>query len=128
MLEIKPSTELKQVAEYCKKCGKAPGEEFYLYIAVNADKQLAACLFEVGGEAVTVLYYDCGDENDYWLFDGMLRSGFNYAFEQGINSGRIPEPFRIKFQRFFSKLNYPISTDFDITNFFNKYKNCRLEA
>lgn len=125
MLEIKPCTDLKPIAEYCKKCGKIPSDEFYLYLAVNSDKQLGACLFEVGGEAVTVIYYDCADENDYWLFDGMLRAGFNYAFEQGLKTGCIPEPFRMRFQRFFAKLNYPITTEFDITNFFKKYKNCR---
>lgn len=124
MLEIKPCTDLKPIAEYCKLCGKIPDDSFYLYLAENNGKRLGSCLFEVSGEAVTVLYYDCADETDYWLFDGMLRAGFNYAFEQGLETGRIPEPFRIKFQRFFAKLNYPIAPEFDITNFFKKYKNC----
>lgn len=125
MLEIKSCTEPKPIAEFCKKCGKIPDKSFYLYLATNSDKQLGACLFEVSGEAVTPLYYECEDETDYWLFDGLLRAGFNYAFEQGIATGSIPEAFRIKHQRFFSKLNYPITSEFDITNFFKKYKNCK---
>jgi len=125
MLELKPCIEKKRIAEYCKKCGKLPDDSFYLYLAADKEQQLAACLFEVSGNGVSVLFYDCADESDYWLFDGMLRSGFNYAFEQGIATGRIPEPFRIQFKHLFSKLNYPVTTEFDITNFFQKYKNCK---
>ena len=127
MLEIKPCTEKKKIAETCKKCGKIPDESFYLYLAVNKDEQLAACLFEVSGDSVSALFYECADECDYWLFDGLLRAGFNYAFEQGLTTGRIPEPFRIARQRLFSKLNYPATTEFDITNFFKKYKNCSMD-
>lgn len=125
MLEITPCTKTKRLAEYCKKCGKLPDESFYLYLATNADKQIAACLFEVDSEAVRVLLYECEDDADYWLFDGMLRAGFNYAYEQGLAKGCIPEAFRIEYQRFFGKLNYPATPEFDITNFFSKYKNCK---
>lgn len=124
MLEIKPCTDKKKLLKYCKECGKIPDESFYLYIATNKEQHLAACLFEVSGDSVRVLLYHCEDETDYWMFDGMLRSGFNYASEQGITTGCIPESFRIKYHWFFSKLNYPITAEFDITNFFQKYKNC----
>lgn len=125
MLEIKPCTHTKELAEYCRKCGKIPDEAFYLYVAEDKGKRLAACLFEVESGGVRVLLYECEDESDYWLFDGMLRAGFNYAWEQGITAGFIPERFRIKHQRFFAKLNYPAQPEFDITNFFQKYKNCK---
>jgi hypothetical protein len=125
MLEIKPSTDIKRVAGFCRKLGRVPSEAYYLYTAENAGKSLASCLFEVGGEAVTFLLYECEDKNDYWLFDGILRAGFNYAFEHGINTGRIPEEQRHKYEGLFAKLNYPAAPEFDITNFFKKYKNCR---
>lgn len=125
MLEIKPCTERKKIAEYCKKCGELPDEAFYLYLAVSREEQLAACLFKVSGDCVTARFYECADEGDYWLFDGMLRAGFHYAYEQGIPTGCIPESFRAERQRLFSKLNYPITPEFDITNFFKKYKNCK---
>jgi hypothetical protein len=125
MLEIKPSTDKKRIAAFCRRLGKLPSEAFYLYTAENAGETLASCLFEVGGEAVAFLLYDCVDMNDYWLFDGMLRAGFNYAFEHGIVTGIIPEEQRAQYEGLFAKLKYPAAPEFDITNFFKKYKNCR---
>lgn len=124
MLEIKLCTDKKTVAGYCGKCGKVPDEAFYLYLAADKDKRLAAALFEVGNQSVSVLLYECEDGTDYWLFDGMLRAGFNYAFDQGLETGHIPEKFRLKHSRLFEKLNYPAAAEFNITNFFKKYKNC----
>ncbi|MCL2033989.1 MAG: hypothetical protein FWG94_04570 [Oscillospiraceae bacterium] len=125
MLELKPCVNMKMITKACKKCGKLPDASFYLYLATDKEEELASCLFEVSGDSVTALLYECLDDADYWLFDGLLRSGFNYAFEQGITTGRIPETFRVQNHRLFSKLNYPITPAFDITNFFSKYKNCK---
>ncbi len=125
MLEIKLCTDKKQIAAYCKKLGTMFGEAFYMYTAMNKNELLAACLFEVESDAVRARLYECADQDDYWLFDGMLRAGFNYAFEQGIARGRIPEEFRALHESLFKKLNYPAAPEFDITNFFKKYKNCR---
>jgi hypothetical protein len=102
-----------------------PGEAFYLYIAENSGKTIASCLFEVGGDSVAFLLYECEDKDDYWLFDGMLRAGFNYAFEHGISTGCIPEEQRMRYAGLFARLNYPAAPEFDITNFFKKYKNCK---
>lgn len=124
MLEIKPCTAKKKIAEYCRKCGKLPDESFYLYLALNRDELLAAALFEVGGESVKVLLYEAADEADHWLFDGMLRAGFNYAYDHGLATGCVPEAFRLSHRNLFAKLNYPVTAEFDITNFFRKYKNC----
>jgi hypothetical protein len=125
MLEIKPSTDKKLIAAQCRKLGLLFGEAFYLYVAVNSGDIIASCLFEVGGNSVSFLLYECEDKDDYWLFDGMLRAGFNYAFENGIGTGRIPEEQRLWYAGLFAKLNYPAATEFDITNFFKKYKNCK---
>jgi hypothetical protein len=125
MLEIKLCTDRKQITARLKKLGKPFSEAFYMYTAANRGEPLAACLFEVESEAVRACYYDCADAGDYWLFDGMLRAGFNFASEQGILYGRIPEEFRALHEDLFSRLNYPAEPEFDITNFFKKYKNCR---
>ena len=125
MLEIKPSTDKRQIAACCKKAGLFPSEAFYLYIAENNGQTLASCLFEVGGDSVAFRFYKCEDKTDYWLFDGMLRAGFNYAWGQGISTGRIPEEQRLVHAGLFAKLNYPAAHEFDITNFFKKYKNCK---
>ncbi len=125
MLEIKLCTDKKRIAAYCKKLGIIFSEAFYLYTAVNRGGELAACLFEVGSDAVCARLYECADPEDYWLFDGMLRAGFNYASEQGIAKGCIPEELRALHESLFNRLNYPAAPEFDITNFFKKYKNCR---
>lgn len=128
MLELKKCTDKKLFTQYCKKCGKIPDESFFMYIASDRDKLLAAALFEVECESVSVLMYECADssagETDYWLFDGIMRAGFNYASEQGIETGCISESFRLEWHKLFEKLNYPAAAEFNITNFFKKYKNC----
>lgn len=124
MLTITPCVDKPEIAAWCKKCGKVPSAAFYLYRAENRGEPLAAALFEVGGDQVQVVRYEAADPADYFLFDGILRAGLNYAAEQGIEQGYLPEEFRLSHEGLFSKLNYPIQPRFNITNFFQKYKNC----
>lgn len=124
MLTITPRLDAKTVAAYCQKYGKPYSEAFYLYLAENRGEVQAAGLFEVGGDRVTVAYFEALDQADYFLFDGVLRAGLNYAAEQGVENGRIPERFRTEHKELFDRLNYPVQPDFNITNFFQKYKNC----
>ena len=124
MLEVKPSTDPKLLAEYCKLCGKIPGPQFFLYLATQRGELLAAGLFEIGSSSVDVVFYR-GDAEDPWLLDAVLRAGLNYAASHGITIGRLPEEFRQAHGALFAKLNYPLEAEFDITNFFRKYKNCR---
>ncbi|MCL2856800.1 MAG: hypothetical protein FWE19_03630 [Oscillospiraceae bacterium] len=123
MLEIKPCTDLKLLAEYCGKCGKMPGPQFYLYLAKKGELLLAAGLFEIGSSSVDAVFYQ-GDETDPWLLDAVLRAGLNYAASHDIPTGRLPEEFRQEHRTLFAKLNYPPQAEFNITNFFGKYKNC----
>lgn len=127
MLEIKPSLDNRLIAAYCKKCGKLPGPEFYLYQATNRGEQLAAALFEVTSDRVSVLWYQAEDEGDFYLLDAVLRAGLNYAAEHGISTGCLPEEFRQAHSASFAKMNYPAQSVFDITNFFAKYKNCNSQ-
>lgn len=125
MLTITPCLEKQTVAAYCKKCGKLYDAAYYLYLAENRGEVQAAGLFEVGGDRVSTIYYEGLEPDDHFLFDGILRAGLNYAAEQGIENGHIPEEFRQAHKALFGKLNYPIQPDFNIVNFFQKYKNCR---
>lgn len=124
MLTITPSVEKAVVAEYCKRCKRPYSEAFYLYRAEDRGETLAVCLFEVGASEVRVLLYEGADQDDLYLFDGLLRAGLNYASEHGIENGCIPEEFRQRHEALFAKLNYPVQRVFNITNFFSKYKNC----
>jgi hypothetical protein len=123
MLEIKPSTQMDQIKSYCLKCDRAPSEAFYLYTALDRGDILAAGLFEMLSDKVQVVYYE-GDDNDPFLFDGVLRAGLNYAADQGVENGYIPEAFRQTHKDKFARLNYPPSPQLNIVNFFKKYKNC----
>lgn len=125
MLEITLCLEEKVLAEYCRQCGRLPGPAFYLYQARDRDKLLAAALFQVGSDQVDVLLYD-SQEDDVFLFDAMLRAGLNYAGDQGISHGCLPEAFRQEHGAYFKTLNYPAQAIFNITNFFQKYKRCIL--
>ncbi|MCL2580697.1 MAG: hypothetical protein FWE32_11840 [Oscillospiraceae bacterium] len=124
MLEITPTTDVNLLTAYCKKCGKLPDPAFYLYIAKDRDVQLAAGLFEIFSDSVEVVFYHA-DETDPHLFDAILRAGLNYAAEHGIKTGRLPETFRQEHAERFHELNYPDWPEFDITNFFKKYKYCK---
>ena len=123
MLEIKPSTDLKLIAEYCGQCGKIPGPQFYLYLAREGERLLAAGLFEIDSNSVDAVFYQ-GDGQDSWLLDAVLRAGLNYAASHGIPTGRLPEEFRQAHSALLAELKYPPQAEFDITNFFSKYKNC----
>lgn len=125
MLEITPSLDEALVREYCKKCGRLPGPQHYLYVASDRGEAVSAALFEVQSDRVIALWYE-GPEDDAWLFDAVLRAGLNYASEQGIVSGYLPEAFRQAHGGLFSQINYPAQALFDITNFFQKYKSCNL--
>jgi len=127
MLEVKPSTDSKLLAEYCRQCGKISGPQFYLYLAKQRGELLAAGLFEVASSSVSVVFYQ-GDAGDAWMLDAVLRAGLNYAASHGITTGRLPEELRQTHSTLFEKLNYPLETDFNITNFFKKYKNCSARS
>ena len=123
MIEIKPSTDPKLVASYCGECGRIPGPQLYLYLAKEGENLLSAGLFEISGSCVDAVFYQ-SDEDDVRLFDAVLRAGFNYAAGHGIPAGRLPEELRQTHGVLLEKLGYPLETEFDITNFFRKYKNC----
>ena len=126
MLEVKPNTDIKLLAGYCKKCDppKAPGPQHYLYLATDKSRLLAAGLFEISPSRVDVLLYEA-DEFDAHLLDAVLRAGLNYAAGHGITIGCLSEEFKQLHSALFAQLNYPIQSEFGITNFFAKYKNCR---
>ena len=123
MLEIKPYADSKLLAEYCRQCGKISGPQFYLYLAKEGERLLAAGLFEIDSNSVDVVFYE-GDEGDAWLLDAVLRAGLNYAASHDIPTGRLPEEFRREHRALLAKLNYPPQAEFGIANFFRKYKNC----
>ena len=127
MLEIKPSTDRLMIARYCKKCGIVPGEAFYLYTAADSGELLAAALFEVLSDRVSILHYETQEGQDPFLMDGILRAGLQYASRFGIENGCIPENLRYEHRALFAKLNYPAPPVFNITNFFAKYKNCKSD-
>jgi len=123
MLEVQPSTDPKLLAQYCRQSGKMPGPQYYLYLAKEGERLLAAGLFEIDSDSVDAVFYQ-GDEQDAWLLDAVLRAGLNYAAGHGITTGRLPEELRQTHSALFAKLNYPSEAEFNITNFFGKYKNC----
>ena len=123
MLEITPSLDPGLLKKYCKQCGKVFGPQFYLYLAKERETLLGAGLFEMMSDRVQVVLYE-GDTADAWVFDAVLRAGLNYAAGQGVSVGCLPEAFRQAHADFFNQLNYPDWAEFDITNFFQKYKNC----
>ncbi len=124
MLTIKPYEDKATIIQYCKKCKRLYSDGLYLYLAKDGSQQLAAALFEIGGEHVEVVFYETTDQEDFALFDTMLRAGLNYANEHGISLGHIPEEFRQTHKTLFDKINFPIHPTFNINNFFQKYKNC----
>lgn len=126
MLTITPCLDKQMVASYCKKCRKPYSAAYYLYLAQNREELLGAALFEVGSDAVSVLFYEAADPADAFLFDGVVRAGLNYANQQGLENGVIPEEFRHAHRELFAKLNYPAQPQFNINNFFAKYKNCGI--
>lgn len=126
MLSITVCLDKPTIISFCRRSKKPFSEAFYLYRAQNGEQVLAAALFEVNGDHVSVISYETEAPDDLSLFDGMLRAGLHYASEQGIETGCIPESFRFVHRDLFAKLNYPISPTFNITNFFNKYKNCAV--
>lgn len=124
MLEIKLCLDRTKLSEWCKDAGHAYSEAFYAYVAENRGQELAVGLFNVSSDYVEVVWYRSQDNADVYLFDGVLRAGFHYADDQGIEQGSIPEDFRRGHRQAFDKLNYPVSELFNIVNFFAKYKNC----
>jgi hypothetical protein len=125
MLSIKLSTDIGILREICAKCYRIAGPEHYLYLACEGEERLAAGLFEVGPDRVSVIFYE-GPKDDAWLFDAVLRAGLNYGAGQGIYIGHLPEEFRRSHSIHFKKLNYPAGYTLDISNFFRKYKRCNM--
>lgn len=114
------------ILPYCKDVGRAYHPGYYLYVAEDSNETLASGLFEIKADSVETVDYRGVDAEDFSLFDGILRAGFNYAGEQGIPKGFIPEGFRAQHKDMFDKLNYPNESSFSIENFFSKYKNCDI--
>ena len=123
MLSISLCTDNRRIAAACKSFGKIYGDEFYLYESVYNNEILGGILFEVKSCLVEVVGYQ-GPDDDFGLFDGLLRAGLNYAEKHGIEAGCIPELFRYENRSLFIHLNYPPEIVFNIVNFFGKYKNC----
>lgn len=124
MLTITLELSKDKVLEYTKKSKQIYDAGHYLYLAKDNGEVLAAGLFKIEGDMSYIAYYETTEEKDYHLFDGILRAGFNYAGDQGISTGMIPESFREQYTGFFERLNYPNQPMFEISNFFSKYKNC----
>ena len=126
MLEIRLCLDKPQIVSFCKKCKRIYSEALYSYIAIDRGQIIGAALFEVGGQNVRILYYETTETQDAFLLDGILRAGLNYASEHGIETGILPEALRQEYRSLFAKLNYPPTPEFNISNFFQKYKNCRI--
>jgi hypothetical protein len=124
MLEIKPNLTKPAIAGACRQCGRAYSEAYYLYTAADGGEVLAAGLFEMRSDRVVAVHYESTDPGDHFLFDGILRAGLNYAAGQGVELGLIPESFRQENRHCFEKLRYPPEREWNIVNFFQKYKNC----
>jgi hypothetical protein len=126
MLEIKPIFGGAHVAAACSRAGIQPGAGCYLYRATDGDTLLAQGLFDIRGDRVTAVGYEPSPEaaGDFYLFDGILRAGLNYASGQGVELGFLPEGFREANAAYFARLNYPPEPELNIVNFFKKYKNC----
>lgn len=124
MLTINLITDKGTVAELCKDLGLVYHPGYYCYSAADRGELLATGLFEIGANSASIVNYSSADADDHFLFDGILRAGFNYAGQQGIENGVIPESIRKRFKELFGKLNYPAEAVFSINNFFSKYKNC----
>lgn len=124
MLTITVNTNKEEIIPYCREVKIPFNKGLYLYQAKDKGELLGAGLFEIGADQVQVLYYTSVPEEEHFLLDGVLRAGFNYAAEQGISTGKIPEHFRGEHMNYFAKLNYPNEAEFNIENFFSKYKNC----
>ena len=122
MLTISPVLDRAGVVPLCREAGVTYTGAFYAYRAENRGTTLACALFEVLDDSVRVVSYK--GQKDVDLFDGLLRAGFQYAGKEGIETGCIPEPFRQAYHTRFAVLNYPAAAQFNITNFFAKYKNC----
>ncbi|MFV0400712.1 MAG: hypothetical protein ACK5LX_08875 [Oscillospiraceae bacterium] len=123
MLTIGLKTEKELLLPYCKKAKLPYNGGIFLYLAENRGEKLAAGLFEIAGNSVSIRYYESQDP-DPFLLDGILRAGFNYAGDQSIEKGVLPEEFRQIHKELFASLNYPPEPTFNIDNFFAKYKNC----
>ena len=128
MLEIKPIFDRQVLAKYCHKCDCPLSDALYVYQATNEDELLAGGLFAMRSDHVEAVFYEAMGENrvDFFLFDGILRAGLNYAAEQGVETGCIPEAFRQANAVSFAQLNYPPEVEMNIVNFFQKYKNCTI--
>ena len=124
MLTITATLDRETLLPYCKESKIPYNPGLYLYIARDRDDILGAGLFQIEGDTVSFLHYFPADTDDHFVFDGVLRAGFNYATEQNIPTGEIPVLMRKQHQTCFEKLNYPNETSFTIDNFFSKYKNC----
>lgn len=125
MLTITPCLEKEPVQAFAKKCQKVYHAGMYLYQAVERGNVVATALFEITSELVQICYYEADEPDDHFLFDGVFRAGLNYAAEQGLETGLIPESFCARQSRLLAGLKYPMQEAFNITNFFQKYKNCR---
>lgn len=125
MLTIALCEDKKTIQSFCKKCKRPFSEALYMYIAKDGETILGSALFEVCSDSVQVVLYDAEDQEDFFLLDGILRAGLNFAALQGIENGHIPEQLRQEHRNMFQRLNYPIQPVFNITNFFSKYKNCK---
>lgn len=124
MLELRPGVDRQEILPYCRQIKLPYSEALYVYRALDGSKVLAGLLFGVESNQVNVLYYQAEDEADHFLFDGLLRAGLGYADKQGISAGHIDDSFRQRHSALFSRLNLPPEATFNITNFFQKYKNC----
>jgi len=125
MVEIKPNLKKDDILAYCRKCGRPYSEAFYLYTAEDRGKIFAAGLFEMHSDRVEAVLYDSSPPEDIYLFDGILRAALNYASGQGVQIGVIPDRFRQDNGAYFSRLTYPAEIEWNIVNFFSKYKTCR---
>lgn len=124
MLTIRANTQKENILPYCRALKIPYNKGLYLYEAKDKDQVLGAALFEISGTKAEALCYTTHPEESHFIMDGVLRAGFNYAAEQHVPVGGIAETVRKEYAHFFEQLNYPNESQFNIQNFFAKYKNC----
>ena len=117
MVSIKLNLDMAQIQKVCAKCDVDAKPQHYLYFAFDGDACLATGLFKAEENIAEPLFYD-GPHDDSRLFDAVLRTGLNYAAQQGTPMGRLCAGFRKAHKGHFEELSYPESDIFNIEDFF----------
>ena len=113
---------MAEMQRICAKCAVDARPQHYLYFAFDGEARLAAGLFKAEENIAEPLFYE-GAHDDSQIFDAVLRTGLNYAAQQGIATGCLRAEFRQAHRGHFEQLSYPETVVFDIEDFFLR-KRC----